>query len=1054
MGRGWIRYPTVHGDTVVFGCEDDLWTAPLAGGLARRLTTGLGACARPRLSPDGARIAFDGAEEGVRDVYVVDAAGGALRRLTWHGDGASVLGWSPEGEVVFASAVGRPFFRETPAWVVSPDGGIPRELPFGPLAGVAWRADGRVALCRHQTDLAWWKRYRGGRVGALWVQDGGGRFRKLALGDVNLAAPLWHGERLYFVADPDGTPELASCEPDGSDLQVHTAHGGLAVRFPTTDGRTIVYTWGGDLFVFDPGTGRSREIEVDVRSQRTERQRRFPQAAKYLETFDLHPDGHSLALVVRGRPFVAGCWEGPVRQVGQRDGVRYRLARWVDAGRLVVVSDRTGEEALEVHALSDGAVRSLPHDLHGRVVDLEVDPTGRRAAFTDHRYGLFVADLETGEVRALDRSETAPVTGPTWSSDGRWLAWVRPEGFRGARTRVRLCDVPGGGVPVDVTSGAYYDLHPSFDPDGQHLYFLSCREFDPVSDTITFGYAFPRGMRPYLVTLGRDLRDPFQPDPRPLTKPTKNGRVEVQVDLEGLADRVVPFPLPEGRYEQVVGVGQGQVLLTRAPVRGTLDRTWYDPGPPKADLQLLVWEFDRQELTELNPRVSTLRADRKREHVAVRSGARLRVVLARGDKTQREELKKTEGRTDRKGGWIDLGRVRPSVDPGAEWSQMLREAWRLMRDHYWDDALAGVDWDGVYERYRGLLDRVATRGELSDLLWCTQGEMGTSHAYEMGGDYVPQPTWRVGRLGADFAWDAAGGWRIVRLVRGEPGDKARSTPLLAPGVALADGDLVVALGGASVQADVPIDQQLVNLADQPVELTVRSASGERRVVVKALPDDRPLRYRDWVLSNRRRVHEATGGRSGYVHVPDMGPPGFAEFHRDFALESERDALVVDVRHNRGGHVSQLLLGQLARRRLAYKIARWGLPSPYPAYAVAGPMVCLTNELAGSDGDIFSHAWKMLGLGPLVGTRTWGGTVGIWPRHLLVDRGVTTQPEFATWFADVAYGLENGGAVPDDLVEVAPEDHAAGRDPQLDRAVTRVLEALDAHPPAPSAPRRR
>jgi tricorn protease len=816
-----------------------------------------------------------------------------------------------------------------------------------------------------------------------------------------------------------------------------------------------VWAHGGDLWRLRPGEEPQR-IEVEVRSQRTERQRRFTSAASALEDVDLHPDGHSVALTVRGQVVTMGHWEGPADVLPAGPG-RLRLARWVAADRLLVVSDGGGDEVLEVHRLDGSEVRRYEGLDHGRILAAQVDPTGTRVALTDQRHGLYLLDLGTGGWTEVDRPPAGEVGSLDWSADGRYLAWARPEGVGGPRSRLRLLDVTTG-ERADLTSGDHLDFAPSFDPAGHLLYFLSGRDFDPVDETHGFGYAFVRGTRPYAIPLRSDVRDPFRPDPRPLephksTGPRGADALHRAVELAGLTDRLVPFPIAEGRYTQLVGL-TGHVLLVRAPIRGTLDRSWYRPGPPRADSSLLVWDFDKQELTELNPRISSARVDRRREHLAIASGGRLRVVSAKLDKGQRDELKKTEGRADRKSGWIDLGRARVSVDPGAEWSQMVREAWRLMRDGFWEPGMAGVDWDAILRRYLALVERIATRGELSDLIWCMQGELATSHAYEMGGDYVEPPSYRVGRLGADLVWDPERqGWRISRILRGDPGDRERTSPLAAPGLGLAEGDVVVEIAGARAAGDLPPEAALVHRAGTQVSLGVRTGTGARRVVVDALSDDRPLRYRDWVLANRRRVHEDSGGRIGYVHVPDMGPPGFAEFARDFGRECERDALLVDVRWNRGGHVSQLLLARLTQRRLGWRISRWGAPVPYPYQSVAGPMLALTNEMAGSDGDIFSHAWRRLGLGPLMGTRTWGGVVGISPDHLLVDRGVTTQPEYATWFEDVGYGLENHGAEPDLVVEVGPDDWARGADPQLEAAVSWLARELAAHPPRPAAPGR-
>ncbi|MCA9491721.1 MAG: PDZ domain-containing protein [Myxococcales bacterium] len=1061
MTPTWIRTPTVRGDTVVFVADDDLWTTSLAGGRAARITTGRGAAAHPRLSPDGLHLAFDGAEEGVRDIYAVPVTGGPLTRLTWHGEGASVLGFSPEGEVVFETAWQQPFHRWTLAHTVPLTGGTPTPLPFGPVAGVAFGPDDRVLVVRHASDLAYWKGYRGGRAGVAWLREDG-EWRRLDL-PFAVAHPTWCGERWFLVGDPDGVPQLCSVDRSGGDPQVHTSFPDLAVRHPNSDGERVVFTWGGDLFAAD-ASGAWSAVAVEVPTQSTQLQRRFVAAAHHLESVDTQPDGQGLVLTTRGRACSMGFWEGAVRRIGTRDGVRHKMARGLTGDEVLLVSDRTGEERFEVWN-GTTSVRSWPGLEHGRPTEVQVDPRGERVAFADHAGGLWVLHLTSGELREIDRSEGSRSFSPDWSPDGRWLVWRRQEGPT-AHARIRLLEVDGGEA-IDVTDGRYADSDPVFDADGAHLWFLSVREFDPVLDAHGFNYAFPRAVRPYAAVLRDDLPHPFVQQARPLRAERSKPSTEppaTRVDVEGLADRIVPFPVPEGRYQQIAGV-PGGVLLVRAPIRGTLDRQIYPSGAPKADAQLLLWDRERHELVEILPRVTSIALDRRRETLTIRAGWRLRVAQAKLEKAHREELKKADASTNRKTGWIDLGRIRVSVEPADEWRQMLVEAWRLMRDHFWDPALGGRDWVAVRERYLGLLPRIRTRGELSDLIWCMQGELGTSHAYEIGGDYVRPPHWRVGRLGADLRWDAdQAGWRVERLVHGEPGT-TRSCPLRAPGVRVHEGDLVLAIDGVPAAPDHSPERDLVGLAGAFVELLVRSGEEEpRSVVVKTLADDRGLRYRDWVLSRRRRVHEASGGRLGYVHVPDMGPTGYAEFHRDVALECDREGLVVDVRFNRGGHVSQLLLSKLAQRRIGYKVPRWGPPYPYPSLSPAGPMVCLTNELSGSDGDIFSHAWKRLGLGPLVGTRTWGGVVGISPRNVLQDRTVVTQPEYATWFDDVGFSLENHGAEPDVVIDLPPAPHGpldvartapegVSDDPQLDHAVSWLLEQLADRPPAAVPPAR-
>ncbi|HVA28450.1 MAG TPA: PDZ domain-containing protein, partial [Candidatus Baltobacteraceae bacterium] len=400
--------------------------------------------------------------------------------------------------------------------------------------------------------------------------------------------------------------------------------------------------------------------------------------------------------------------------------------------------------------------------------------------------------------------------------------------------------------------------------------------------------------------------------------------------------------------------------------------------------------------------------------------------------------------TGRKSGWVDLDRADVEVVPRDEWAQMYREAWRLQTEHFWVADMSDIDWDRVYDRYQALLPRVRTRSELSDLIWEMHGELGTSHAYEWGGDYRIPPQYQRGFLGADLAWDdAREGYRIDRIYRGDSWNRENDSPLAEPGLDVREGDALVAIGGKRLSKSTGPDRLLVNGAGREVAITVKTRKDEERtVLVKTLASESPLRYRAWVDANRRYVHERSNGNVGYVHIPDMGPWGFAEFHRGYLNEFDRRGLIVDVRYNRGGHVSPLLLEKLARKRVGYDTPRYGAAVPYPPESVGGPMIALTNQFAGSDGDIFSHCFKLYKLGPLVGKRTWGGVIGIEPYHELVDGTLTTQPEYSFWFTDVGWGVENYGTDPDYDVDFAPQDYREGRDPQMDFALRLMEGALE------------
>ena len=1044
---GYLRYPTINADTVVFVSEDDLWTVSVDGGIARRLTANLAETSRPRLSPDGALIAFSSREEDHPEVWCMPAAGGPARRLT-HLGGAitNVAGWSPDGRIAAVSTAEQPFRRWTMPLLVDAATGELEDLPLGPARELSWGPDGRgLVLGRYAVDPARWKRYRGGTAGQLWVdRTGDGTFRRiLADIDADLAHPMWVGNRIYFLSDHEGVGNIYSVRPTGSDVRRHTDHVDYYARFPSTDGARIVYQHAGDLWLLDPAQDTARRIDIDTASPRVQRNRRFVPAGPFMADFAVHPDGRSVAVETRGQLFDLPLWEDAARPVGPGSGVRQRLAVWLPEGAgLLVVSDEGGEEHLVLHGEDGSRAIAEGVDL-GDVKQLAVAPAGAlRAAIVNQRHELWLVDLDGGNARQLDASRFGELTGAAWSPDGRWLA------YSCALTRttraIRIVDADNGAI-TDVTRPQFRDFAPAWDPSGRFLYFLSARVFDPVPDEHFTDLNFPRTVKPMVLPLRAGDRSPFRPEPRPMKvdpPPAPSGGADVVIDIEQIERRVVELPIGVGRYLTLAAVPDA-VLLLEAPLEGTTDDFWEEP-PPKNSVERV--EIPTGKKTTVAGGVNEFRVSSNGSTLVYRAGERLRAIAVGAkppaDGTEGEDPNKPS----RESGWLDLGRVRVEVDPAAEWRQIFREAWRLQRTFFWDADMSGVDWQRVYDRYQPLVERLGTRSELADLIWEMQGELGTSHAYEGGGDYRPVPQLGLGFLGADLRLDRSGRWKVQRIVRADHWSPGKGSPLEAPGVEVRDGDTILAVNGHPVGRDRSPAQELVNQAGLDVELTVADARGRRprRVVVRTLRDEVPLRYREYVEGRRRVVHDATDGRVGYLHIPDMIAHGYAEFHRSYLSELDREALVVDVRDNGGGYVSGLLLEKLQRRRLGYDLLRYAPPEPYPYESPAGPMVCITNQDAGSDGDIFSHCWKMLGLGPLIGTRTWGGVVGINIIRRLVDGGMTTQPQASFWFRDVGFGVENYGTDPDVVLDKTPQDWAADADPQLDRAIALALRELRAH----------
>ncbi len=1085
VSRPWL---SPDGKLVAFvGREEgqaEIYVMPAEGGVARRLTfLGGSVCLTAGWTPEGAILFANNAGQWYQrstQLYTIHPDGGTLERLALGPARALVLG--PHG----GTLLGRN--TEDPARWKRYRGGTVGQFWID-LAG---DGDFQHILL----DL-------GNLASPMWISldDGPGR--------------------IYFISDHEGVGNLYSCTPAGEDVRCHTQHSRYYARNASTDGRRIVYHAGADLYLYNPLTEETGIIPVEYRSPRVQRNRKFVDSFGYLESWALHPHGQAAAITVRGKLFTFPNWEGAVVQhkVQETDptdeasypGIRVRMPHWLSDGkRLVAVTDASGEETFVIFPANplDGKPTLYPGLDIGRPLDLAVNPRKDQIAFSNHRYELMVLDLKTSELRPIDRGQAFAIGGFNWSPDGEWLAYSVSLSLEIAGLRLwRAAD----GSVTPLTRPVLRDVAPAFDPQGRFIYFISYRTFNPVYDALHFELSFPRAARPYLITLRKDQESPFIPRPRlndedeeaakdappaedpdaapqdAQARPAPPGQAEVfppagpaadsgaapaaqpapapeapappsedtlVIDLDGIQDRIIAFPVHEGLFGRILGDKDGDVLYTRYPLEGALDQST-GPGEPFVDGAIFLYNMADRREEMLTTGVTDFRLSLDGRMLIYRSGNRLRVIKA-GAKPANDAAP-----FSRRSGWLDLRRVKVPVMPIAEWRQMYREAWRMQRDQFWTADMAHIDWLEVYERYCPLVDRVGSRAEFSDLMWEMQGELGTSHAYEYGGDYRPEPRYLQGHLGADFSYDSASAsWRITAIHQGDAWDLTSDSPLCQPGVQAQVGDLLLAINGQRLTQPISPGMALVNLAGEEVTLTLLSGArpvselsleefqqATRTVIVRTLVSEAPARYREWVEANRRAVHDGSGGRIGYVHIPDMGPEGYAEFHRGFLGEVERSGLIIDVRFNRGGHVSSLILEKLARRRLAYVTSRWmQIPEPYPLYAIAGPIVALTNEYAGSDGDIFSHAFKLMKLGPLVGKRTWGGVVGISPSLRLVDGTVTTQPEHAFWFPDVGWAVENYGAEPDIEVDNRPQDYAQGRDPQLERAIQEALRLLEQNPP--------
>jgi tricorn protease len=895
----------------------------------------------------------------------------------------------------------------------------------------------------------------------------------------------------------------------------HSADDGY-VRHPSSDGERVVYAALGRLYVLDSLDAEPREIPVNLSGAVAARESRPLGPSEGLTSIRPLADGSASVVEKRGTAHFLTHRDGPARTLAAEPGVRVREVSLLGAtGQAVWVTDAGGEDALEIRPL-DGSAAGLriAGGRLGRVLSLEASPDGSRVAVVSHDGSVLVVDTAadpdtepTGDVVTVSRSDEAEPQGLAFSPDSRYLAWSQPVGASWAASRLMIADLepetsdPDGwhsGRPVPrvitATSGRFSDTCPQFTADGKYLAFLSVRTFDPVYDVFVFDISFPVGTRPHLMPLAADTPLPFGPSVagwgfdkkaasppsseraagRPSGRPTgprsaadpassdkgsdiadthgtsaeaestgSEGPPRTVIDVDGLEDRAEAFPVAAGRYKDL-RAAEGGVWWLSEPLAGTLGAGRLATAPPDR-ATLHRWDFAARRDSVIVEALDSYSLSGDGSRVVVRDGDTV-VVLPADHKV---EGPAADGQRIE----VDVARIRVQLDPVAEWRQMLVEAWRLMRDHFWRADMGGVDWDAALARYLPVIDRAGGRDDAADVIWELQAELGTSHAYVMLQPIPPAPGRAQGLLGADLAPDDDGTWRIRRILPGESSDPHARSPLRAAGVAAAVGDAVVAVGGTPVGPLGPAPL-LSGAADSIVELELRTGTlPGRRVAVVPLGDDEQLRYQAWVAGRRARVAELSRGRVGYLHVPDMQAPGWAQIHRDLLLATDREGIVVDVRYNRGGHLSQLVIERLARRVIGWDLGRYRTTESYPSQAPRGPVVFVANQWSGSDGDIVCAAARAMAIGPIIGTRTWGGVVGIDGRFSLVDGTMVTQPRYATWMEGFDFGLENHGVDPDIEVPFRPQDYAAGSDPQLDRAVDEVLSRLEAVPAAvpPSIP---
>lgn len=1067
-----LRFPDVHGERVAFCYAGDLWTAPSSGGTAARLTAHPGLELFPRFSPDGRWIAFTGQYDGDEQVYVVPSTGGVPQQLTWYpargpltprwGWDNQVYGWRADGSAILFRSMREGWdLTDTRLYTVPREGGPATPLPMPVSGGGDLSPDGKQVVYSPLTrDFRTWKRYEGGWAQDLYLYDlTSGALAPVAHSKRTERDPMWIGSAIYFASDRDGTLNLYAFDTASGEVQQLTHEALYDVRWPSKgEADQIVYELNGELHVFDTRGRQDRKLDLFVPNDGVAMRPARTAVAGQVEGIDLSPKGERGLVAAHGDIFSVPPKKGEVRNLTRTSAAHEREPAWSpDGARVAFLSDRTGEEELFVTAQDgSGVAEALTSGGKVRRYRPLWSPIGTHIAFSDKDGHLWSVQVETRELLEIAKDRGGSVGDYAWSADGAHLAFSLAEesGFRAlwiytlAERALRR-----------ITDGTFNSSEPYFDPKGRWLYFLSDREYAPQLSTAEWNFATARTTGIFALALRADVPHPFPPESDEVEL-TKTGSADagaadegsapkteeeagdaqedkepasaakqppepVRIDFDGLALRVARVPIDADNYSGLTANAKALFYLRRGDA--------YYGRSADRDGALMAFDVEKREAEVL--------VDKAQSYALSADGSKLLVQAEGGPALYDAAPKSGSSRVELPLGGLQVDRV-----PAEEWPQIFDEVWRRFRDYFYAPNMHGYDWNALRAQYRPLVAHVAHRSDLNYVIGEMIAELNVSHAYIAGGEWQAPERAKVALLGCLFELDGTSGrYRIARILPGQNEEERYRSPLTEIGVGAKAGEYLLAVDGRSLAAPMDPYRLLREEYGPTVELTLApgpNESGARKVQVRPVQSETELFYLEQVVHRRELVSQLSGGRLGYLHIPDMGADGLREFIKWYYGQVRKEGLVVDVRNNGGGNVSQMLLERLRRNLLGTAFARTSeYTQTYPSTVFTGPMVCLLNENSASDGDIFPWMFRNAGLGPLIGKRSWGGVVGISGHGPLIDGGEVSVPEFGYADAHGQWSVEGIGVVPDIEVENDPAAVLAGRDPQLERGVKELLDAL-------------
>jgi tricorn protease len=1048
QGTRMLRHPTVSSDLVAFEYAGDLWVVSRNGGTARRLTSTPGVETDPYFSPDGDQIAFTSTMAGNTDVYVMSASGGDPRRLTFHPGSDRVRGWTPDGgQVLFGSArASAPQEAYLQLWTISPEGGQPARVPlpraftgaFSPDGGKLAYEEISTAFIPGWYERSMWRHYRGGRTHPISIIDlTDNTVEQVPWTNSNDSSPVWIGNTIFFISDRNHTANLFSYSLDTRRVTKLTNHDSFDVMNLSGTADAVVYEQAGYIHLLDPKSGKTKQLTIEANGDLPWTRPRYKKVAGMIRNAGLSPGGVRVAIEARGDIFTVPSAKGDYRNLTTSPGTHDREPAWSPDGALLAwLSDASGEYQLMLGkpgGLTQPRAISLPSTAY--FANPVWSPDGERILLEDNHRNLWVIEAATGNVVRIDTDEYPDPSrsfDASWSPDSKWVTYSK-----NLKNRMRAIFIYSlsDKKSYPITDGLADSVSPVFDTGGKYLYFLASTDYGPRTGWLEMSSLDrPTRRSVYLVVLDPSEPSPFLPEPGDVPvskadsgkdKSAKSGPADdpVRIDPDGISQRILSVNVPAAEYGNLAAGPAETFFYTRSNAE---TRT----------LSLHKYQIKTRRAIPFMTGISrySISADRKKLLYGARGG--------------RWGIVGTDAPAKVGAGVLNIGQLEMRVDPRAEWANIFRETWRIQREYFYDSEMHGADWKGIYNKYLPLLKSVGHRSDLGYLIAQVGGELTVGHSYLTGaGDMPDDGSVTVGLLGADLETEN-GRYRIKRVYNGENWNPELRAPLSAPGIDVAKGDYILEVNGRPIDPKTNFYSHFEAMAGRQTVIRIsKTPSGEdsRLVTVVPVASENGLRTRAWVEENRRLVDKLSGGRLAYVWLPNTGGGGYSYFTRYFYTQQDKEGAVIDERYNQGGMVADYIVNELDRKLMGFFGLRDGKDFTSPIAGIYGPKVMLINESAGSGGDALPYYFRLRKIGPLIGTRTWGGLVGTLGGPATIDGGGITAPSLAFYNLEGKWDVENIGVAPDIEVKNNPAEVLSGRDPQLERGVVEALKLLKENP---------